>query len=330
MYSKIPPQSEWYDPINGLTVVSMFDGISCGLVALIRAGFKIARYVAFEIDANAIAVSQWNFDIIEHRGTVEGVDFTEFAGFDLLIGGSPCQGFSFAGKQLNFDDPRSALFFDFVRAKNEINPQYFLLENVRMKKEFIFIISEQVGADPILINSALVSGQNRERYYWTNIKDVALPEDREIYLSDIVLTEGKVVGAAMRGRYVSNGKSKQFIELRKDQKSNALTTSCKNALCVEVGKAIGINGHDILKRIYSTTGKSPTLTAASGGNQEPKIAINAIEWRKLTPLEYERLQTLPDHYTDAVSQTHRRRQCGNGWTVDVIAHIFNFMHDDIL
>lgn len=318
MYKKIPPQSEWYDPINGLTVVSMFDGISCGLVALIRAGHKIARYVAFEIDEAAILVSQWNFNIIEHRGTVEGVDFTEFAGFDLLIGGSPCQGFSFAGKQLNFEDPRSALFFEFVRAKNEINPRNFLLENVRMKKQSLDTITQYLNVEPIYIDSALVSAQTRKRWYWSDIKHITQPENTGLLLKDIIVDgfvdrdkalavttraiggaskkryleknmHQIVFGAAMRGRYDKTGKVSQILEVSDREKSNAITTVQKDSLL-----------------------------------------WNGKDWRTLTPVECERLQTLPDNYTADVNKGQRSKALGNGWTVDVIAHIFNFMHDDIL
>lgn len=309
-----------------MNVLSLFDGISCGQVALKNLGFDINKYYASEVDPHAIKVTQHNHPETVQLGDVNDVSFLDFdEPIDVLIGGSPCQGFSFAGKQLNFEDPRSKLFFEFVRLKNELNPKYFLLENVVMKKEYQDVISDLLGVKPILINSARVSAQNRKRLYWTNIPNVEQPEDLNIYISDIVEDNSQVIGAAMRGRYMNNGKSKQFIELRKDLKSNALTTSCKNALCVEVGKALDIKGHDILKRIYSTEGKSPTLTAASGGNQEPKIAVNEIEWRKLTPIEYERLQTLEDNYTVVVSATQRRRQCGNGWTVKVIEHIFKNM-----
>lgn len=342
-----------------MKVLSLFDGISCGRVALERAGLCVSRYVAYEIDQDAINVSAWNWEDIEHKGSVEGADFSQYKGFDIVIGGSPCQGFSLAGKQLNFEDPRSKLFFEFARAVDEIKPRYFLLENVVMKKPYQDIITSYLGVEPIEINSALLSAQNRKRLYWTNIPSIEQPDDLGIVLSDIIqsgnvdkqksyaidanYSKGTsldiyfnrrrrqiVFGAAMRGRYVNNGKSQQFIYIRKDDKANALTLATKNSLCVEVGKAEGINGHDILKRIYSPEGKSPTLTANTGGNQFTKIAVNAVEWRKLTPVECERLQTLPDGYTEMVSDTQRYRQLGNGWTVDVIAYIFNHIHLDYL
>lgn len=169
-----------------MKVLSLFDGISCGKVALERAGIQVEEYVAYEIDKSAIQISKKNYPEIVQRGDVTKADFTEFKGFDLVMGGSPCQGFSIAGKQLNFEDPRSKLFFEFKRAIDEVKPKYFLLENVKMKKEYENIISEYLGVEPIEINSSLVSAQNRKRLYWTNIPGVQRPEDRGIMLKDIV------------------------------------------------------------------------------------------------------------------------------------------------
>lgn len=148
-----------------MRVLSLFDGISCGMVALEKAGQIVDRYVAYEIEPNAIAVSESNYPQIEHCGNVVGADFTKYKGFDLVIGGSPCQGFSVAGKRLNFEDPRSKLFFEYVRALEEVKPKYFLLENVIMKKEWEDIISEILGVEPIKIESSLVSGGMRKRNY---------------------------------------------------------------------------------------------------------------------------------------------------------------------
>lgn len=168
-----------------MKVLSLFDGISCGRVALERAGVPVEVYYASEIDKYAMQVSAKNYPDIIQIGDCTQVDFSEYIGkVDLIIGGSPCQGFSFAGKQLNFSDPRSKLFFEFVRALREIKPKYFLLENVKMKKEFQDVISEQLGVQPIEINSALVSAQNRKRLYWTNIPNVAVPQDKGIMQSE--------------------------------------------------------------------------------------------------------------------------------------------------
>mgnify|MGYP001573297345 CR=1 FL=1 len=170
----------------GLTVLSLFDGMSCGQIALERAGIKVDKYYASEIDKYAIQVTQSNYPNTIQLGDVRDIQSFTVKGIDLLIAGSPCQGFSPQGKQLNFEDPRSALFFEYVRVKKELNPRYFLLENVKMKKEYENIISEHLGVTPIDINSNLVSAQNRRRVYWTNIPDVTQPEDRKVFLKSII------------------------------------------------------------------------------------------------------------------------------------------------
>jgi DNA-cytosine methyltransferase len=172
-----------------MNILSLFDGMSCGRLALDRLGIKVDKYYASEIDKYAIQVSSANYPDIIQIGDVCDVKGEDYPDIGLVMAGSPCQGFSFAGNQLAFDDPRSALFFEFVRILKEVKPKYFLLENVKMKKEFLDVISEQVGVEPILINSALVSAQNRLRYYWTNIPGVEQPEDRGIVLRDILETE---------------------------------------------------------------------------------------------------------------------------------------------
>lgn len=272
-----------------MKVLSLFDGISCGRVALERAGIPVETYYASEIDKYAIQIAQKNYPDTIQIGDVTQIDFTKFAGqVDLVIGGSPCQGFSFAGKQLNFDDPRSKLFFEFVRAIREIKPKYFLLENVRMKKEYQDIITEQLGVKPIEINSALVSAQNRVRLYWTNIPQTELLTDRHIYLSDI-LFKGDITDYIMT--------EKNIAHCQRDFGS----------------KAHNITGSD----------KCNTLTAAMGmGGGNVPYLVDGKYYRRITPIECERLQTLPDNYTAGVSNTQRYKSLGNGWTVDVIAHLF--------
>ena len=187
---------------NIMTVLSLFDGMSCGQIALRELGIKVDKYFASEIDKHAIAQTQLNFPDTIQLGSVTEVKATDLPPIDLLIGGSPCQGFSFAGKQLNFSDPRSVLFFEYVRILKEIreiNPNVlFLLENVRMKRQFEAVISEQLGLQPVMINSALVSAQNRVRLYWTNIRtrkeglfselytDIPQPKDKGLLLQDIL------------------------------------------------------------------------------------------------------------------------------------------------
>jgi len=337
-----------------MNVLSLFDGMSCGQIALRQLGIPINKYYAAEIDPYAMRVTQNNFPDTIHLGDVTKVKGEDLEKIDLLLGGSPCQGFSFAGKQLNFNDPRSALFFEFVRLLKECNPKYFLLENVRMKKEYQDVITEHLGVEPIMINSALVSAQNRVRLYWTNIPNITQPEDRDIVLKDIL----------------ENGIATDEMTTS-DKKSFCLTARYQGAVAwnsiekrqrtmVQVGMANDINGHDILKRIYSPEGKSPTLNAHGGGNTEPKVACGAFRgryeedgstkqqleirkddktntltsvqkdnvltqdkmyYRKLTPLECERLQTVPDGYTEGVSNTQRYKMLGNGWTVEVIKHV---------
>jgi len=163
-----------------MNVLSVFDGMSCGQIALNKLNIKYDKYYASEIDKYAIQQTKKNYPNTIHLGNVTKIKGSDLPQIDLLMGGSPCQGFSFAGKQLNFDDPRSALFFEFVRLLKETNPKYFLLENVRMKKEYQDVITEHLSVEPIMINSALVSAQNRVRLYWTNIPNITQPEDKGI------------------------------------------------------------------------------------------------------------------------------------------------------
>ena len=604
-----------------MKVLSLFDGMSCGRIALDQLGIPVEKYYASEIDKYAMQVSAANYPDIEQVGDICNLDPKDYKDVDLILAGSPCQGFSLAGKQLAFDDPRSALFFEFIRLLKEIKPKYFLLENVRMKKEFLQVISQQVsecypeipfGIEPIFINSSLLSAQSRQRYYWTNIPGIKQPEDRGIVLRDILETEpnnftkmsdkfvkrngdrncmidqnkekasnlsameyvkngrqgnylacddnGKPVhkpvkkternrrhlkqldekslcmtatmykGAGNNGMtlvpqkpikvgmnveevkvrkhevdilllqqalraykqnskktnkqiadetnmpitkvehwfrtdssfaipsddiwfklkevlgftssvfdkqimefeyrdgvfestqrvYSDQGKSptltasnkEQIIETKpkqvgkikdggqgnriysqdgksstlsaqsggtagngntlvetkpkkayiskqsvekyvedvnaefndpynkktvKGDKSTTLRTNSSNGNMwvndkaiketkpKQVGVAADINGHDVLKRVYSPDGKSPTINTCQGGNREPKLAQENLTWRKLTPLECERLQTVPDNYTNHVSNTQRYKMLGNGWTVEVIKHILQNM-----
>ena len=552
-----------------MKVLSLFDGMSCGRIALDRLGIEVDTYYASEIDKYAIAVAKENYPDTIHVGDITQLDPKDFQDIDLILAGSPCQGFSFAGKQLAFDDPRSALFFEFIRLLKAIKPKYFLLENVRMKQQYIDVITQQVSEcypdhegndlfdskiEPILINSALLSAQSRQRLYWTNIPGITQPADRGIVLKDILEDEveehylaGKnlienyqggnqlnpnyksqantihdknkksgVICAGTHGyangyvetkpikvgmnveevkvrkhevdipglqkcilsHYQKSTKDKRQIaqelndkystvehyfrklgseffsipsedhwpQLKKilnikttkfdkqimefeyrdgvfetkqrvysDQgKAPTLTASNKEQMIEtkpkqvgkikdggqgnriystdgksstlsaqsggtagngntlietkpkQVGVASDINGHDILKRVYSPEGKSPTLNTMGGGNREPKVAMNELPekanvikanyykssranfendtskgskfsatgvqsedltWRKLTPLECERLQTVPDNYTASVSNTQRYKMLGNGWTVEVICHILKNMEN---
>ena len=489
---------------EGINVLSLFDGMSCGQIALNKLGIKYDKYFACEIDKYAMQVTQHNFPDTIQLGDVQFVTKETFGThkIDLVIGGSPCQGFSFAGKQLNFEDPRSALFFEFVRLVKELKPKYFLLENVKMKKEYQNVITQYMGVEPIEINSALVSAQNRRRLYWTNIPNIEQPEDKGIVLKDIIesgyvddrmVDKGKsycltarysgavwwnsierkqrtmisleqvdnklrhqeatkkgyaeagegegldltfpesktrrgramkdksncltaaghemgvvidpskpnqinpskdaagkqpymqdrvfhedgkshaltatfanrtnvgdfeddVKGGAVRGRYNEDGKTEQRLEVRKDDKTNSITTVQKDSIVVRpatiVGRRLNERGvrEDYNKDVPITqclqvkhnSDKSGTLTTVEKDNvlseNEPGRYPNAYEdkklvWRKLTPLECERLQTVPDGHSlvlddngkQLVSDSQRYKMLGNGWTIDVITHIMKNM-----
>ena len=349
-----------------MNVLSLFDGISAGRVALEKAGINIDKYYASEVDTHAMKISNKNYpDIIQLGDVTKWKKWDiDWSTIDLVIGGSPCQGFSFAGKQLNFEDPRSKLFFDFVDICHRVidsNPKMkFLLENVRMKKEYQDVISSYMGVSPIMINSCLLSAQNRVRFYWTNIPNVSQPEDKGIVLKDVIQSE---IGFDMINTYTP----KEFNE---------------NSICHHIGNADNINGNDCIKRVYSESGKSPALNTMQGGNRHPKIAfsnkrvskctddnkdnidqeciidsynnriykdksptlttrtdasnsihlvkrddINLFVYRKLTPVECERLQNFSDNYTEGISNSQRYKALGNSWTVDVIVHIFNGLNE---
>ena len=275
-----------------INVLSLFDGMSCGRLALERAGIPINKYYASELDKYAIQIAQKNYPDTIQLGDVRNVKGRELPRIDLLIGGSPCQGFSFAGKQLNFKDPRSALFFEFVRLLKDTKPAYFLLENVVMKKEYQNIISDYLGVEPVMINSALVSAQNRKRLYWANFA-ITQPEDRGIVLRDVLEPKGS--GKTLSERSRSAARTIKNIRYG-DQKSKCLLAA--------MYKGAGANG----------------LTIIAEGDRV----------RCITPIECERLQTLPDNYTAGVSDSQRYRMIGNGWTGDAIAHIFKCMLKDDL
>jgi len=471
--------------------LSLFDGISCGQEALKQAGISTRIFLASEIEKYPKMITRKNHPLTIQLGDVKNVVADDLPHVNLLMGGSPCQGFSFAGKQLNFDDPRSALFFEFVRLLKECKPDYFLLENVKMKQEYQDIISEHLGVEPVMINSALVSAQSRKRLYWTNIPGVGQPDDLQINLINVLennvddsisnkrqkivdknlgdklnqdhlvigssqknayigkdkcstltqamasgggqipmikITQPKDKGIVLKDileespedytlmsdkfvnrnkdagclidsdkpkasnlsamEYVKNGRQSDYIKSDKKGRPCELKDFNKNALCHHAATAIDVNGHDSLKRVYADSGKSPTLNTMGGGNTHPKVLIvpekvkvrkhevdipvlcgrivgrkinpetgkrddynpdlkaeQRIEprldeksgtlttvqkdnvvvthptYRKLTPKECERLQTLPDNYTKGVSNTQRYKALGNGWTVDVIVHL---------
>lgn len=408
-----------------MTVLSLFDGMSCGQIALRELGIKVDRYYASEINKHAIKQTQLNFPDTIQLGDVRGVHAKDLPKIDLLIGGSPCQGFSFAGKQLNFNDPRSALFFEFVRILREcreINPDVkFLLENVRMKREYEQVISDTLGIKPVMINSALVSAQNRVRLYWSNIRtapdglfeiktDIPQPKDRGLFLRDILEDDvdakynvsEKTLQNMSAHAECQKAKGNGFaVEIRRpSNKSCALRVSgglmCDliaitdrkgrlkpnqdKASCLTVG-GHGAGNHsdmDILiiqrprgnNKGGTFTDKSPTLSAnaweqnnlivkrearqidqctESGGKQPyqqnrvyeadgimpslcsahagraPLVACDEIV-RRITPTEATRLQTIPEWYKWECLATQQYTMLGNGWTVEVIKHIFSFLN----
>lgn len=319
-----------------MNVLSLFDGISCGQLALERTSLIVNNYFASEVDKYAIQIAQKNFPNTIQLGDVNNWINWNLPQIDLLIGGSPCQGFSIAGKGLNFDDPRSELFFGFVDCLKWYKPKYFLLENVKMKKEWIKIISEHLGVEPIEINSALVSAQNRKRLYWTNIPNITQPKDKRIILADII--ESGFVDRekpyTIDANYYKGGSLKNYLEKKRRQIVNLpkskLYQSEKRLMVLENNKPIQVGSvfenNAQAGRIYSIYGKSVTINSGGGG-MGGKTGLyltydNITDFRKLTPIECERLQTLPDNYTEGVSNTQRYKMLGNAWTVDVVAHIF--------
>ena len=409
-----------------MNVLSLFDGMSCGQIALNRANIPYDKYYASEIDKHAIKVTQHNYPNTIQLGDVTEIKSSDLPQIGLLIGGSPCQGFSFAGKQLNFEDPRSKLFFEFVRLLKECKPKFFLLENVKMKKEYQDVISEHLGVEPIEINSALVSAQNRKRLYWTNIPFDKNIEDKGILLKDIVHENKDEVlnielqnfnvnpsGNGMNGNVYSIGKSKsktlttnkgegqkisiaiaeyivpfdktlQILDkevqrgkvgyFRKDSQANRVYYIHDKAITL-TGEAGGgtakmgqyLFGHTKKNsqgdRVYTENENACTLNSSSGGTagkgnllfgcitpdrvekrqngqrfndgkkfytltaQDKHGVLVEGYIRKLTPIECERLQTVPDNYSSIVSNSQRYKMLGNGWTVDVIDHIFKGLKD---
>jgi DNA (cytosine-5)-methyltransferase 3A len=383
-----------------MKVLSLFDGISCGRIALERANIPVEKYYASEIDKYAIQVSNKNYPDIIHIGDITKLDFNDYKDVDLIIGGSPCQDLSIAkNNRQGLNGSKSSLFYKFVEAIETIKPKYFMLENVAsMSKENKDIITKILGVEPVLINSSLVSAQQRKRLYWCNWK-VEQPQDRGIYLKDILEDD-----ATIDERMVTNGKSysltasysgavawngiekkqrtmvnqpivyKQDItvkvrkykvdieELKNTLQSNRIKSINELSIELNIPKTtvehwfrkdnsfsipesdiwfklkellkiktdifdksitefeIRDGNYDMSKRVYDIQGKSPTLTTLTGGQQH-KIIFDNYQIRKLTPIECEKLQTLPIDYTASVSNTQRYKCIGNGWTVDVISHI---------
>jgi site-specific DNA-cytosine methylase len=306
-----------------MNVLSDFDGMSCGQIALERAGIEVSNYFASEVDKWAIKITQKNYPDTIQLGDVIAWQNWHLPKLDLLLGGSPCQGFSIAGKRLNWDDPRSQLFFRFVDCLRWFKPEYFLFENVaRMRKDVQDAISLELGVEPIKINSVLVSAQNRERLYWTNIPDVIQPEDKGIILDDILGSghTDRLKSYTIDANYFKGGNPKRYFE--KGSRQLVFSYGKKKGFTRKLDKAHALQASD-----YKSGSKSPTVPTCAGGNTDPKVAVDEFYYRNLTPVECERLQTVPDNYTEGVSNTQRYKMIGNGWTVDIIAHILSFIKE---
>jgi site-specific DNA-cytosine methylase len=270
-----------------MNVLSLFDGMSCGRIALERAGIPVDHYFASEIDKYAIQITHKNYPDTIQLGDVTRWREWNLPKIDLLMGGSPCQGFSRAGSKKYGDDPRSKLFFEYHSCLRSISPHWFLFENVVMRQEWQDIISGYLGVGPIQINSALVSAQNRERLYWTNIPVSCCPEDRNIWLGDVLSVDDVSVFRVC------------------DDHAGYIKYPNQKAGCLTAG-------------------------AHSGGNHsDMTLVLDGSYVRRLSPVEWERLQTVPDGYTAGVSNTQRYKMLGNGWTVDVISHILSFIPREV-
>lgn len=290
-----------------MKVLSLFDGISCGMVALERAGIPVERYVAYEIDQYAIKASEKNYPMIEHCGDVTQADFSQYSDFDLVIGGSPCQDLSIyktssAEGWRGLEGSKSNLYYHYVRALKECKPKYFLLENVAsMEQRWVDLISEELGVEPVMINSSLVCAAERKRLYWTNIPNVTQPADKGLALADIVLPPD-----AVPAKYWYTDRPFQY------------NGDDEKVQCTILGSGFMRN----TREVYNLKSKANTLLCDGGGGNRQKKVYQDSRCRKLMPIEYERLQNLPDGYTDCISDSRRYTAVGNAWTVDVIAHIF--------
>lgn len=308
-----------------INVLSLFDGMACGFIACKKAGININKYHSYEIDKYAIQIAQKNNPRIIQKGDIQNYIFNRKFRPDLILCGSPCQGFSKAGKGLNFKDERSKLFFDFIKILRHniiINPKVkFLFENVKMKKEWIDIITQFLKVKPILLNSALVSAQNRERLYWTNIKNITQPKDKKIFLSDIIdkndtekdksycITANYFHGTTAK-RYFKTGFNTILWKIPEGTKKGYVKVKHNEFIDLTFIKSKTRRGRLMIKKCnYLTKTRSMYCKVTK-------------KWfRLLTPRECEKLQTLPKNYTKGVSNSQRYKMIGNGWTIDIISHI---------
>ena len=290
-----------------MNVLSLFDGISCGMAALVRAGINVNEYHAFEIESAAIKISRKNYPNIIHHGDVFDSDFKDYAGYDLLIGGSPCVFWSKAKchtakqeKEIDTNGMGWKLFMKFHEALTNVKPKYFLYENNEgIPQNIQSSISEMLKVQPVLIDSSLVSAQKRKRLYWTNIPDIQQPKDKGIYIKDIIVND---------------------INLIKHFDDRIKNTMVRTANYIKYDLS-GKGHYSQQDRMYFLDGKAPTIPKC---RTETKfnVYLGGEKYKKTCPVEIERLQTLPDNYTEGVPKTKRFEALGNAWTVDVISHIF--------
>lgn len=316
-----------------MNVLSLFDGISCGMIALDKLGINVNNYFASEIDENAIKISKANYPNIKHIGDVTKItkdNIKNMPKIDLILGGSPCQGFSNNGKGLNFNDPRSKLFFDFVNILNwvrEVNNKNvkFLLENVKMKKEWENIITQYVKVKPIEINSKLLTAQNRPRLYWSNIDNIDIPKDAGIELINILDKNVKFDFINHEGLKICKSISENSRNLiyRVGNEVRIKQATKQGYIVANEGDGINLSFPcSLSRRGRVIKGKSNCLDTSCN------ICVyidNSI--RRFTINELEKLQGLPIGYTNHVSDRNRIKAIGNGWTIDVIEHILRNLVD---
>ena len=328
-----------------MNILSLFNGISGLHLACDKAGLKVDNCYYSEIDkyANQVTEKHYPNDVPLGDVTKWREWDIDWSSIDLVGAGFPCQAWSVAGQQLGDKDERGMLFWttlEIIKHVLYFNPKAkFLMENVKMKKDFEEYITHHTTqalgyVEKTLINSALVSAQNRNRYYWTNF-EVTQPSDKGILLRDVLEDGVEAQGGAIRGRYNTDGSTSQKLECNNQEKTNSLTTVQKDNVVIyrpcerikdgnqgHIATATDIKGMDCIKRVYGQDGKAPTLTTMGGGHREPKVAVSDITYRKLTPTECARLQTFPDGWCESVvSKTQSYKAYGNSWTIDVIAHI---------
>ncbi|MGL5649833.1 MAG: DNA cytosine methyltransferase [Clostridium sp.] len=315
----------------GINVLSLFDGISCGMVALERTGIKVDNYYASEIDKHAEEISDNNYNKIIRLGDITKINKTtlrKLPKIDLILVGTPCQGFSRNGNMLNFDHEQSKLFFNFIeilstiRLHNNLDVK-FILENVEMKKEWKDTITKYVSVEPLDINSNLLSAQNRPRTYWTNIEGVEIPEDNNICLKDILIDFNKDNLMCHQGLLVDKTFNEKELNL-----INVVNGEVRISQATKQGYIVANDGDGVNLSFPTSKTRRGRVIKQKSNTLDKQCNVSVYYdniLRKLTIEELEKLQTLPAGYTDLASTTNRKKAIGNGWTVDVISHILKYL-----